>query len=133
MVDRLHLIGEDEDDLKVVSALLQDAAVLAGDVGYDAPRRRLALIANRYRWEAKQRTRVRAALTVGGVMKVQRKGWPADGATVLDLLALRRDGEALLLDFAGGPSLRLEVECVDLLLEDITDPWGAGSTPRHEA
>lgn len=129
----LHLIGQDVADVPVISALLQDAAVRVADVHYDGHGRRLVLLANRYRWEAIDRTRVRSVLCIGGVLKASRKAWPANGAAVLELLSLRAEGEALLLDFAGGSRVRLEVECVDLLLEDLTGPWGATRTPAHPA
>jgi hypothetical protein len=132
--DLLLLLAEDDADLATVSALCQDMAVKAGDIGYDTRARRVALVGNRFRWEAAETpTRVRTLLRFDGVMKLQRRGWPADRGTVLALLAIRRDGEAILIDFAGGASLRLEIEAVDAVMEDVDGPWGARAVPDHEA
>ena len=132
MAERLRLIAADADDLKVVSSLMQDAAVRAGDIAYDPRARVLALVANRYRWEAKARSRARAGLRISGVLKAQRRNWPASDAAVLDLLAIRADGDTLTLDFAAGSSLRLEVEAIDLTMDDLTGPWGTRRRPAHD-
>lgn len=132
MAEQLRLIAADADDLAVISALMQDAAVLTGDVAYDARTHVLALVANRYRWEAKARSRARAGLRIGSVTKAQRRNWPTSDEAVLDLLAIRHDGETLVLDFAAGTSLRLEVEAIDLTMEDLTGPWGTKSRPAHD-
>ena len=132
MAEQLRLIAADAADLGVISALMQDAAVRAGDVAYDARAHVLALVANRYRWEAKARSRARAGLRIGSVVKAQRRNWPASDEAVLDLLAIRADGDSLTLDFAAGTSLRLEVEAIDLTLEDLTGPWGTRRKPGHD-
>ncbi len=127
----LRLIAQDADDVPPLSALLQDAVVRVGDVAWDARARRLVLMASRYRWEAGDRTRVRAALRIDAVTRVQRRDWPADPETMLDLLALVANGDRLELAFAGGATLRIETECLDLLVEDVSEPWPARRTPRH--
>ena len=48
----LRLIARDAAGLEVVSACLQDALTRLADIHYDPKRRRLALVASRYRWEA---------------------------------------------------------------------------------
>ena len=48
----LRLLAEDAEDLKVLSAALQDAVAKIGDIHYEPPARRLTLALNRYRWEA---------------------------------------------------------------------------------
>ena len=133
MSERLHLIGHDAEDVPVISALMQDAAVRVGDIGFDAKAHRFALVANRYCWEKDSPARTRSALRVDGVTRAQRKRWPRDDSAVLELLAIRADDGGVTLDFAGGASVRLETECVDLLLEDLAGPWGARATPHHEA
>ena len=132
MSERLHLIGHEANDIPVLSALLQDAAVRVDDIAFDAKARRFVLVANRYCWERDVPTRTRSAVRVEGVMRAQRKEWPTDGKAVLELLAIRADEAGLTLDFAGGPSVRLETECIDLVLEDLAGPWGARTMPRHD-
>jgi hypothetical protein len=131
-MERLRLIGHEAEDVPVISALMQDAAVRVEDIAFDARARRFALIANRYCWEKDVPARIRSALRIECVTRAQRKDWPAQRDAVLELLAIRRDGDGMVLDFAGGASVRLETECVDLLLEDLSGPWGARVAPRHE-
>jgi Protein of unknown function (DUF2948) len=131
MADRLRLLAADAQDLETISALMQDAAVGAGDVAYDARARRLIIVANRFRWETRTPTRVRSALRIEGLTGLKRRQWPA-GHTVLDLLALRLVDGCIELDFAGGPALRAAVETVDVELHDLSPAWPAKRTPRHE-
>ena len=53
MSELLLLRAEDAEDLKILSACVQDMAVKAMDVAWEPKRRRLVLLGNRYRWEAK--------------------------------------------------------------------------------
>ncbi len=135
----LHLRGESADDLPALSALLQDMALRAGDVSYDARRRRLSLVGNRYRHEDPARpSRVRCGVTVAFADSARRRNWPADPDTVLALLSVTPDAaedapddSAVLLSFAGGVSLRLSTECIDVTVDDLSGPWGASGRPDH--
>src|SRR5215467_5262114 len=48
----LRLKAEDDDDLAVISACVQDALVSVRDLAYDREARTFVLVANRFRWEA---------------------------------------------------------------------------------
>ncbi len=70
----LQLLAEDAEDLKVISAALQDAVGAIGDIRYEKSSRRLTIAFNRFRWEAgaaKGGERVRAALQLGGVLDLK--------------------------------------------------------------
>ncbi len=130
--DRLTLVAGDAGDLPVLSALMQDAIVRAGDVGYDRGARRLVLIASRYRWEMPDKTRTRTALRIETVLGVQQQGWPRDPDIMLDLLAVTASADdSITLAFASGVSLRARVECIDAVLEDLSPAWGVRHTPEH--
>jgi len=134
----LRLLVEDQDDLAVISAALQDAVAKIGDISYEARARRLTIAFNRFRWEAGARQRVRAALQIGGVLSVQARKIRRDRRdAVIELLAIAFDaGEApggvLTLTFAGGGDLRAVVECVDAVLADVSEPWPTPREPAHE-
>ena len=137
---RLRLRAEDSEDLAVLSAALQDAVAKLGDVRFEAKARRLTLALNRYRWEAGGRSRVRAALQIGSVLKVEARRLRRDAPdAVVELLALSFEpGEeapagALMLQFAGGGDLKVSVECLDLVLADVSDPWPTSRRPRHDS
>lgn len=142
----LALRAEDADDLRVVSALVQDAVLTGADISFDAKRRQLALLVNRFRWEdadqaraeARGFERVRAVLLVHDVLALRSDGIDRTEDTVLELLALRwqpgTDGIGLLLlEFAGDGTLQAEVECINLELRDVTRPYLApsGAAPHH--
>lgn len=139
MVDdtRLLLLAQEPDEVPLISALLQDAIVRPADIAYDPRARRLVLLLHRYRWEGKDRTRVRAALRIESITRLQQRGWtdfrPNDpGTGLLSLLAFVVEGNVLTIAFAANATLRIEVECVDLVLEDIGQPWTATAQPNHQ-
>ncbi len=129
--------AQDADDVQALSALMQDAIVRLADMGADKARRRFALLANRFCWEQPSPPlRIRTAVRIDHVVRVECTGWPQAGS-VLDLLALQcamaSDGLAasLTLPFAGGPALRIHVETLDIMLEDIGAAWPARRVPSH--
>ena len=131
----LRLIAQDEEDLKVISAALQDAVAKIGDISFEHGR--LTLVFNRFRWEQGRRERVRAGLQLGGVQAVKSRKLRRDAkSAVVELLALTFEpgeapGGAVVFSFAGGGDLRAEVECVDAALADLSDPWPTPRKPEH--
>lgn len=134
----LKLLAEDAEDLKVIAAALQDAVGKIGDISYEPAARRLTLGLNRYRWEGRGGERVRAAVQVGSVLKVQARRLRRNAKdAVLELLNVAFEpGEApsgaVVFTFAGGGDLRAEVECLDVILADLSAPWSTPRTPKHE-
>jgi hypothetical protein len=136
----LKLLAEDEADLQVVSAALQDAVGHIGDLIYEPSQRRLTAVFNRFRWEGDQRTgeRVRTALQLGTVSAVRSRNLRRDDPTaIISLLALTFEpGEApsgaVVFTFAGGADLRVEVECIDAVLADLGEPWPTPRRPHHD-
>jgi hypothetical protein len=132
----LLLRAEDAGDLPTISACVQDMAVKAGEVGWWPRQRRLVVLGNRFRWERVRgggaATRVQAALRFDHVERVERREWPEEAHAVLPLLAVTAEGEArVVLSFGGGAALRLTVEAVDAILEDVTGAWEATAVPDH--
>jgi hypothetical protein len=138
----LKLLALDSDDLEVISASTQDAVVRVPDMGFAEGGRRFALLMNRYAWEVSGKRgpgqRHRAALSFSRVNRVQTAGINMGASEgVLDLLDIRFEpGEApagaIELRFAGGGTIRLEVECIEARLEDLGAAWAAAAKPEHE-
>ena len=141
---RLSLVVEDEEDLSIVSAYLQDAIVRIGDIAYLPKSRRFALLANRYCWEyddaGKAGTRKLAGIhfdeVIGAKSTHIRRANPD---AVLQLLTVQfasktGEGEGGVVDlcFAGGGCIRLKVECIDAALRDLSSPWQAQGRPAHQ-
>ena len=134
----LRLLAQDAEDLKVIAAALQDAVGKIGDISYEPAARRLPLAFNRYRWEGGGGERVRAAVQVGSVLKVQARKLRRNAKdAVVELLSIdfepgEAPGGALTFTFAGGGDLRAQVECLDVILADVSAPWPTPRTPNHE-
>ena len=129
---RLTLLASDAADLPVLSGLMQDAIVRAGDIGWDRRGRRLVLLASRYRWEAETTSRVRTAMRIESAQKVERQRWPSDPDTLLALLSVSAQDDLIVLAFADGIGLRVAVECLDVMLEDVSAPWAARHRPHQD-
>ena len=137
----LRLTAQDAEDLQVVSALAQDAIFPAPEMRWDRTARRFAILLNRFRWEDQQPEpeRVQAVLAIEDVQAVQSDGVDRGEAdAVLSLLAVNfvpgDDGMgAVVLTLAGDGAIRIEVEVLEVLLRDVTRPYGApsGKTPSH--
>lgn len=151
----LRLIARDIDDLRVISALVQDAVLTGADLTWQRRSRRFALLVNRFRWEnhalaaggARPAERVRAVLDFGDVRRVSQQGLDQRGPdTVLSLMAIDFSPQAadtprnepagpgrLTLVFAGDGAIALDVECLEVHLADVTRPYGAPArrAPAH--
>jgi hypothetical protein len=55
-----------------------------------------------------------------------------DRGRILELLTLRKAEDSVLLVFAGGAIIRLEVDRLRCFLEDIGEAWPTRWRPRHE-
>ena len=132
MAERLALLGQEPGDIETFSALLQDATLRLADVGFDRKARRLALLINRYRREAAAPSRIRSALRVETVGAVQRSGWPADPESVTVILSVRQDADWLVITCAAGIAIRARIEVIDLVLEDMGEPWDTTRVPKHD-
>lgn len=136
----LRLVAADADDVTALSAVLQDAVAKVGDFAHLPRQRRFAFVANRYVWEATGgKARVRAGCHFDDVRAVRQSNLRLDAKdAVVEILAVRfapaEDGAGtVIIDFAGGGAIRLEVESVNAQLADISAPWPTRMTPEHEA
>lgn len=138
----LRLLADDEEDLKVISAAVQDAVCVIGDIVYEPKARRLTVSLNRFRWEAadggRGGERVRAALQFGGVLEVKARHLRRDAKHgVLSLLSVafepaQAPAGVVVFNFAAGGGLRAQVECLDAVLADMSAPWSTPRRPSHD-
>ena len=142
--DRLRLIALDADDLAIVSALVQDAVLKVGEISWMPRQQRFALAMNRFAWEAprlpgrrREYQRRRAVLHFERVGSARSTGLdPGAADTVLELLAVRFEPQEnpsghVLLDFAGGATISLSVECLEAQLADLGPAWSTPHAPQH--
>ena len=139
MAGALKLRAEDAEDLAVISSCIQDALVPLSDMRYEREAQRFVLAVNRFRWEAGEGNtfeRIACGLIFEGVAKVTLKDIAqARRDQPLELLAAvaEEGGRAIRLVFAGGGTIRLEVDAIRCRLEDFGEPWPTQWRPRHRA
>jgi hypothetical protein len=131
----LRLLAEDAVDLQIISAALQDAIMRPVDIRWEKDARRLTIVLSRFCWECGG-TRVMAAMQFGDVEAVKSRRLPRLPEAALELLALdfeptEAPGGRVILMFAGGGDLRIDVECLDAVLTDLSDRWPARVAPTH--
>ena len=137
----LKLLAQDDEDLKIISAHLQDAIMRVGDMIYLPRRRRFVAVMNRFCWEDcgehQAGARVQAGLHFDSVLKVQSRDVRQDDPdAVAGLLAVNftpdaNGGGNIDLVLCGGGLVRLTVECIDACLRDLTEPRPAVARPEH--
>ncbi len=140
-IEPLRLLAEDADDLQIISAALQDAIMRPVDIVWETGARTLTLALSRFCWECGG-TRVMAAMQFGDVIAVKSRRLHRSPDAALELLAMDfipdEDPEAapggrVILMFAGGGDLRVDVECLDAVLTDLSERWPAKLAPTHAA
>jgi hypothetical protein len=138
MAGALKLRAVDAEDVAVLSTVLQDALVPVAEMAWLPDERRFVLVANRFRWEPEEGRgrrfeRTLSGLCIDAVATIQRRGFsPADQDRILVLLALRAEASSLYLEFAGGGSIRLDVERISCHLDDLGEPWPTPWRPAHQ-
>lgn len=141
--DPLRLLVRSEEDLEVVSAMLQDSVMRSDEISWQPGARRLMLMLRRYRWEASKRNedgpgeRVACALRIDGVLGVRCRGFDFRGSVqVAELLALTFDGcdgcaGNLRVHCANRMEIQADVECLEICMEDLSEPWTSVARPVH--
>jgi Protein of unknown function (DUF2948) len=138
VTDQRRLIALDADDLAVISANVQDAAVRVGDIIWRQAEKRLVVGMELLDWDQTiagevAPRRLVAALRFDRVLSCKSRNIDLDAPeTTLQLLGIEfhsgepPGGSAVLL-FASGGALRLDVECLECELADLgPDDLGTG-------
>ena len=140
----LRLIGKNEEDLKVISAYLQDSVVVIRDIVFLKKNRTFIMIVNRFMWEDTERgvfrksKRIRCAVKFDEITKVESKNINQKNKNKpLECLAI--ECNAVLnniyktkIFFAGDGIITITAESIDVTLHDIGKPWNVKHTPIHK-
>ncbi len=138
MTDKpLKLKAEDAEDLAILSAVLQDAAVPVNDMRYFPEESRFMMAVSRYRWESDRSNaageRITTAVIFDHVGRVRRRGVEQeDGDRILALLAMEMGDGVVDLLFSGNAAIRLEIEKLSCRLDDFGQPWPTIFRPAHK-
>jgi hypothetical protein len=144
-MEQLKLVALDEEDLKIVSAHVQDAVMKVGDLEFAVRSKLFVMPMYRFAWETAASTRTpqperrNSVLHFGRVLSARLSGISRDKPEdVLSLLAITfastdAPAGAVNLVFSGGGAIRLDVECIEARLADLGGAWEAASRPVHKA
>jgi hypothetical protein len=140
----LRLIALDADDLKILSAHLQDAVVSLSEMAWMPSEHRFAAILSRFDWLSADdgdgpphMRRCRCALRFERVKRAQVQNIrPGEASSFAELLAVTYEpadppSGHVTFHFAGGGALRLEVECIEGELRDLGVAWKTAIKPQH--
>lgn len=130
MTGQRKLIALDPDDLAVISAHVQDAAVRVADIIWRQSEKRLVVGMNRLDWDQAiagevAPRRLVAALRFDRVLACKSRNIDLEAPeTALELLGIEfhasePPGGSAVLMFANGGALRLDVECLECELADL--------------
>jgi hypothetical protein len=139
-VQTLKLIALDREGLEVISAHVQNTCVKRSDMAVLPRQRRFVIAGMRYDWVGAKTgpaERVASVFRFDRVIKVSHLGFKRlDPEATLNLLAVtfeKTDPPAgmIILAFADGALVRLEVECVEVELRDMGLRVPAAACPGH--
>ncbi|MEQ1647182.1 MAG: DUF2948 family protein [Hyphomicrobiaceae bacterium] len=146
---RLRLIALDPDDLTVLGTHLQDSVAKLSNMTYRPQDRRFIALVNRFAWDHTTSNaarndefeRRRAALRIERVARAQVSGLNLMRPdTIVSILTVtftpdsdtaKSPAGVLTMHFSGGAAIRLDVECLEMMLEDLGPTWKAKTQPHH--
>jgi hypothetical protein len=158
---RLKLSARDAEDLQVIAAFCQDALVPLSEMAYLEDEKRFVLVLNRFRWDrvpggvegsaagapaSPQQDapflekddagpvyeRVLCGLTFENVTAVRSRSIDLrKRQEILAMLTIRYEPGVVLLLFAGGGAIKLEVGGMRCFLEDFGPSWPTRRRPNH--
>lgn len=149
MGETLKLRCEDEEDVVVLSSLLQDALVPMAELAWLPAEKCFVFVASRFIWSEcidvtlpageagiECYSRQNFGVTLEGVTAVKSRGVDIDDKSrILELLAITATGAAgaatIELVFAGGAGIRVECERIAVHGQDVGEPWPTLHRPRH--
>ena len=139
----LKLIAKTEEDLRVVSAHLQDAIANVSDVANLKKNKIFLIQLNRFMWEDVERgvfrknKRIRTILKFENVIKVNAKNINQSKVNkFLDFLTIETDqmidnNYEMKIVFAGDSIIKVVSEVIEVTLDDQGNAWDTKNMPKH--
>ena len=140
----LKLNGTSEDDVKVISAHLQDSITQVKNIAHLKKNKIFLIQFNRFMWEDiekgvfRKNKRIISVLKFENVINVNSKNLNQKNTErFLDFLAIETKllsdkNYEVKLNFAGDILIKLNLEIIECFLEDISDPWETKNKPKHD-
>ena len=140
----LKLIAKTEEDLKIVSAHLQDAIASLSDIANLSKNKIFLMQLNRFMWEDvekgvfRKNKRIRTVLKFENVLNVTSKNInKVEKDIFLDFLTIEtkqmpdKNFEINLI-FSGDTIIKIISEVIEVTLDDQGTPWDTKAMPKHE-
>ena len=140
----LKLIARSVEDLRVVSAHLQDAIVNINDIANLKKNKILLLQLNRFMWEDvekglfRKNKRIRTILKFENVIKVHSKNInQSKKDNFLDFLTIETNkmpdnNYEMNIVFAGNSIIKIVSEAIEVTLDDQGKAWDTKNIPKHK-
>ncbi len=143
-VKNLKLIARSEDDLKVVSAHLQDSIVNVSDIASLEKNKIFLMQLSRFMWEDvekgvfRKNKRIRTVLKFENIIKVHSKNInQSKKDNFLDFLTIETtqmpdNNYEMKIVFAGDSAIKVISEVIEVTLDDQGDAWNTKNKPKHK-
>ena len=140
----LKLIARTDDDLKVISAHLQDSIVDVKNIAHLKKNNIFLMQLNRFMWEDVERgifrknKRVRTMLKFDNVIEANSRNIRQKSKEdFLDFLAIESrqmpdKNYEMKLIFSGEAIIKVITEVIEVTLDDQGSPWNTKNKPKHK-
>jgi len=140
----LKLIAKTAEDVRVISAHLQDSIVLASDIANLKNNKIFLMQVNRFMWEDvekgvfRKNKRIRTILKFENVTNVSSKNInQTKENNFLDFLAIETietpdKTYEMKLIFSGNSIIKIDCEVIEVTLDDQGRPWDSQNQPKHK-
>tara|TARA_B100001179_G_C18325797_1_gene290127 strand:+ start:88 stop:537 length:450 start_codon:yes stop_codon:yes gene_type:complete len=140
----LKLLGKNQEDLKVISAYLQDSVLVIKDMVFLKQNRTFIMIVNRFMWEDvekgvfRKNKRIRCAVKFEEVIKVESKNINQKNKNrPLECLAIKcssifDETYKIKIFFAGDSIITIISEVIEVAMHDLGKPWDVKHVPIHK-
>tara|TARA_X000001036_G_scaffold411646_1_gene424547 strand:- start:214 stop:657 length:444 start_codon:yes stop_codon:yes gene_type:complete len=141
--NNLKLIAKNEDDLRVISAHLQDSIVSSKNIVHLKKNSILLIQANRFMWEDvekgvfRKNKRVRTVVKFENVLNVSSKNINQnDEERFLDFLTIETKqipdkSYEIKLIFSGDAVIKINAEVIEVTIDDQGKSWETKAKPKH--
>ena len=143
-VKNLKLIARTSEDLRIISAHLQDSIVSTKDIANLKKNKIFLMQLNRFMWEDvekgifRKNKRIRTILKFDNVIEVNSKNISQKSKDkFLDFLAIESiqmpdNNYEMKLIFSGDSVIRIVAEVIEVTLDDQGEPWDSKNKPKHK-
>ena len=140
----LKLIAKTEEDLRIVSAHLQDSIASISDIANLKKNKIFLMQLNRFMWEDvekgvfRKNKRIRTIIKFENVLEVHSKNINQHKKDkFLDFLAIESSSMPdtnyeMRIIFAGDSMIKIISEVIEVTLDDQGDAWDTKNKPKHK-